>query len=161
MNPIDTLRVYTCLEKEINARLKKARIDAEDYFAEKEREGFVSLGSTVFGDAGGEFKRGKTKAKETVRYENADWDKFNGWLEANSAEVQNYVFQKYGPFCEWWIEKTGEVPDGIERKIDKVPPVKTGPKLYGADHDEVLATLMSRGGLLEGANRLLLGDGDD
>ena len=160
MNPIDRLVGLEAVKKAVDKEHKAAKLDAEDYFAEMEQKGIKSLGSTVFGDSGGEFKRGTTRAKETVEYVNDDWEKFDKWLEANKAQVFRYVFDNHEPFCAYWVDEFGEVPDGIVRKHHKIPAGQTSPKLYKFDEEGVLEVFAELGGLFKGANILLLEDGE-
>ena len=160
MNPIDRLVGLEAVKKAVDKEHKAAKLDAEDYFAEMEQKGIKSLGSTVFGDSGGEFKRGTTKAKETVSYENDDWNEFYSWLEDNKAEVFKFIFDNYREFCPKWFEATGEVPKGVERVVRKEPPAATSPKLYGFSQDGVMSVFLEHGGLFKGANILLLEDGE-
>lgn len=160
MNPIDRLVGLEAVKKAVEAEHKQAKLDAEDYYCEMERQGIKSLGSTVFGDAGGEFKRGMTRAKEAVWFEVDDWKQFDSWLDENRPMVLKYVFDNFAPFCEHWFSETGEVPNGIKRRVRKDPATPTGPKLYKFDQQGVLDVLMEHGGLFEGANRLLVGDSE-
>ena len=56
-----------------------------------------------------------------------------------------------------WKE-TGEIPDGITHVEYDEPPKLKSPQIYRYDHERIKKTLAQGSNLLEGANRLLLGD---
>ena len=161
MNPIDRYVGIKAIQGVVSAKLKEAELDAQDYFSEQEREGIKSLQSVAFGDCGGEYHRGKTKAKTVIEWNNTDWQEFSDWLDENSMQLNNFLFQNYKGFCEWWFERTGEVPDGISRVEYTEPSKQTAPKLYRFDQQGVIDKITESGGFFDGANRLLLGDGDE
>lgn len=158
MNPIDEYVGLRALKGAVDAKYKEAEANASDFFAENEKQGISAITSPMFGDAGGEFKRGKTKAKTVVEWNNTDWEDFDSWLDDNSAQLSAYLFQNYKPFCEWWFERTGEVPDGISRVEYTEPSKPTAPKLYRFDQQGVLDVISDGGNLFEKANALLLGE---
>lgn len=160
MNPIDRYVGLKALKGAVDAEFKSAEADAQDFFATKEREGIKSLSSTVFGDVGGEYHRGKTKAKQVVEYNLCDWDAFSAWLYDNVEAMHTFCFAKAEAFGQWQVEKQGELPDGISRVEYQEPPKETAPKLYKFEQDAVVACIAKGGNLFENANELLLGDGE-
>lgn len=158
MNPIDTLVGLKALKGAVDAKYKEAEVDASDYFFEMERQGISSLNSPMFGDAGGEYHRGKTKAKTVVEYNLSDWDAFSAWLYDNVDAMHRYCFAKAEEFARESVEKDGELPDGISRVEYQEPPKKTPPKLYKFDQAGVVEAIAQGGNLFEKANELLLGE---
>jgi len=75
----------------------------------------------------------KPKApREVVEFNLADWDGFSEWLEANPKAAADYAFAKAEDFGEWWLRKTGELPDGVARvthMTDPEPERVTGVRL--------------------------------
>lgn len=159
MNPIDRFVGLKALKGAVDAEYRKAEVDAQDFFADKEREGIKSLSSTVFGDAGGEYHRGKTRAKTVVEYNLCDWDEFSKWLYDNVDAMHAFCFAKAEQFGQWRVENYGELPDGISRVEYQEPPKDTAPNLYRFDQKAVVACIAKGGNLFENANELLLGDG--
>ena len=160
MNPIDKMIGLKALKDAVNEEYKKAELDARDYFDDMEKQGIKSVGSPLFGAAGGEYHRGRTRAKTVVEYNLVDWDGFSNWLYANVDAMHRYCFAKAEAFAEDLVEKHGEIPDGVERVERQEPPSETAPKLYKYDRDGVLACIAQGGNLFEKANELLLGDAE-
>lgn len=160
MNPIDVYVGMKALKGAVDDRFKIAEYDAADFFAEEEKKGVKSLSSPMFGDSGGEYKRGKTKAKTVVEYELADWDDFSAWLYDNVDAMHEFCFKKAEEFAKDRVERHGELPDGIDRNEFQEPPKETGPKLYRFDQQGVVERIAQGGNLFEKANELLLGDAE-
>jgi len=164
---IDKLFALKALEQKITEERKLVEYECRDELIESVKaDGSDRRISTYFGPEAGKFsiKRMKGKPpKETVRYENEDWEAFDSWIEANFAEAKNYIFQSLGEFCGWWFGRTGEIPDGVERVVSVEPGTdgSLSAQVYSFKPDIVLEKLAEGGNVLEGANRLLLGDGDE
>lgn len=161
ITPIDRYFAAKCVKKEVDAAYKEAETEAAIYLDEAREEGKTSLISTYFGEDAGEYKRGKTRKKTVVEYNVPDIEEFGFWCTENIAALMEYVKEHASEFGQWWFEATGEMPDGISRVDYEEPPKLKAPSIYRYDHELIKAKLAAGGNLLEGANRLLLGDGDE
>lgn len=156
-DPITRYMAYECLYQEVSEGRKAAKLDAEDYLAEKESEGTASLVSPLFPGAG-EYKRGKSRAKRIVEYNLTDRYELASWMNRNRLEVESYILAHAEDFGRWCVDEHGELPDGIARVEYEEPPKQTAPKLYRFDGGIVKERLaeLAGGNVLEGANQLLL-----
>ena len=160
-NPIDKLMAADCIKAEVDAIYKEAKREADDYLAEaRDTMGVTALKSKAFPE-GGEFKYGQTRAKTVVEYNLADGDAFAEWNADNAGAAHEYVGAHAEAFAKWWFEATGELPEGIARVEYQEPPAITAPKIYKQNRESVKKVLLENGGLLEGANRFLLGESDE
>lgn len=154
-NAIDRLFAIESIKQKIDEVEKKAKLDAEDYLASVESTSPVQI-SELFGPDAGEYKRGRTRAKKTVEYNLADKMAFAGWLDENPKSYAKYILEHAEDFGQWWLESTGEVPDGISRVEYEIPAGYTAPKIYKPNYEHVRQVLASGGSILEAANKLLL-----
>lgn len=158
--PIDRYFAAECVKKEVDAAHKEAKTQAQIYLDEAREKGQTSLISTYFGEEAGEYKRGKTRAKHVVEFNVCDAEELEDWVNANTYSVFLFVKGNVEVFARWIVENTGEVPEGISKDEYDEPPTMKAPQIYRFDHELVKAKLAEGGNVLEGANRLLLGDGD-
>ena len=159
--PIDRYFAAKCVKAEVDKAYKEAEAEAIYYLDESREAGKTSLISTYFGEEAGEYKRSKTRAKKVVEYNMTDMQTFNGWLYDNLDAMSAYICHNAKEFGEWWFEYTGELADGISRVEYEEPPHLKAPSIYRFDHDLVKAKLAQGGNLLDGANQLLLSDGNE
>ena len=164
---IDRLFALKALEQKITEERKLVEYECRDELIESVKaDGSDRRISTYFGPEAGKFSIKRMKGKppqETVRYDNEDWDEFDAWIKDNFEEAVNFIFQKCSLFCEWWFDRTGEVPAGVNRVVEVMPGTEgsLSAQVYSFKSDIVLAKLAEGGNIFEGANQLLLGDGDD
>ena len=161
MNPIDRYFGLECIKHEVDAQCKTAKLAADDYLAEKIEQGSPVQTSTLFGPEAGEFKRGMGKPKQIVEYNLADKDELEAWLIGNTRAAIEFALSEPEEFGRMWLETTGELPDGIARVEYEQPGQPLPAKIYKQDREVVRAKLLEMGGLLESANRLMLGEGDE
>ncbi len=161
-NPVTKLIALDCVKAEVDEKYKQAKQEAEDFLAElRDSVGTTGLTSPELGPEAGEFKYGRSRAKEIVEYHLADADEMDKWLEANPNAALSFVGSHAEEFGKWWCEEMGELPDGISRVKYESPSTMTAPKLYKQDREYVKERLLEGGNFLEEVNQLLLGDGDD
>ena len=159
--PIDRYFAAKCVKKEVDEAYKAAETEAALFLDEARENGITSLSSKYFGEDAGEYKRGKTRKKQVVEYNVPDMGEFKDWCYMNLGALEKYAFAHASEFGQWWFERTGELPDGISRVDYEEPPKLKAPAIYRYDHELVKSKLAEGGNLLEGANGLLLGDGDE
>ncbi len=159
--PIDKYFAAECVKREVDQVYKAAKADAEIYLDEARENGQTALVSKFFGEDAGEFKRGKTRAKRVVEFHVSDNDEFSQWIYDNPAAAFFFAKNNAVEFAEFWLESTGELPDGISRVEYEEPPKPKAPQIYRYDHELIKGKLAKGGNLLEGANRLLLSGGDE
>ena len=159
--PIDRYFAAKCVKREVDAAYKVAESEAAIYLDEARENGVNSLSSTYFGEDAGEYKRGKTCTKQVVEYNVPDIVDFEAWCMDNQVALVQYAKRNASDFGQWWFETTGEIPDGIARVDYEEPPKPKAPSIYRYNHELVKAKLAEGGNLLEGANKLLLGGGDE
>lgn len=159
--PIDRYYAAECIKREVDKVHKEAKAAAIDYLDAAREEGRTSLISTYFGEDAGEYKRGKTRAKTVIEYGVSGMGGFDDWCADNPQALHLFAMNHAEQFGQWWFEHTGELPDGISRVDTEEPPHLKAPQIYRYDHELIKAKLAEGGNLLEGANKLLLGDGDE
>lgn len=159
-NAVDRLFAIESIKQKVDEAEKKARLDAEDYLASVESTSPVQI-SEVFGPDAGEYKRGRTRARKDVKFNLADRDAFAEWLDDNPLSYAKYLLEHAEDFGQWWLEETGELPEGISRVEYEIPAGYTAPKIYKADYEHVRQVLATGGNILEVASSLLLEGGDD
>lgn len=158
--PIDRYFAAECVKKEVDAAHKEAKAEAQIYLDEARDNGQTSLISTYFGEEAGEYKRGKTRARHVVEFNVCDAEDLERWINGNAYSVFLYAKANTENFAKWILENTGELPEGIAKVEYDEPPALKAPQIYRYDHEAVKRKLAEAGNVLEGANRLLLGDGD-
>jgi len=166
-NAIDELFALKALEMKVREERELREYECrDDLLAAYGQDGTDRRTSPYFGPEAGKFsvKRFKAKpGKEAEAFELEGWEAFEEWLHANSEGVFTYAFEKAEEFARWWFSTTGELPDGIARKVtvSEGTPERLSAQVYSFKPDIVLEKLAEDGNVFEGANRLLLGDGDD
>ena len=155
-NAIDKLIGLRAIKEEVDAAYKEAELAASEYLEQVEGTSPVQV-SAIFGPEAGEYKRGRSRARAHVAYVMEDMEKLAGWCDGNQMACEQYALANAEAFGQWWLETSGEVPDGIRRDEWEEPSHPTAPKLYRFDRERVKSMLMERGGLFEGAQLLLEG----
>ena len=161
---IDKLFALKALEQKVTEERKLVEYDCRDELLEAfEVDGTDRRTSPFFGPEAGKFsiKRIKGKPpKEVTEFNLADDEAFAEWLEENKDAAMSFAKLHHSEFAKHHVESTGELPDGIAMVSHEEPgtePYATA-QVYSFKPDIVLEKL--GGNVLEGANRLLLGDGD-
>ena len=74
-----------------------------------------------------------SKGEHREELQVTDWDALEDWLFTDDVELVkwfcNYVGAHPREFAEWYLEKTGEMPDGCELVAIDVPPAPKGTTL--------------------------------
>jgi hypothetical protein len=159
--PIDRYFAAKCVKSEVDKVYKEAETEAAIYLDEARDEGKTSLISMYFGEEAGEYKRGKTRAKHVTEFNVCDTGDLESWAKDNAHTMMLLFVNHTKELVEWLINETGEIPDGIARVEYDLQPTLKAPSIYRYDHELVKAKLAEGGNILQGANRLLLGDGND
>lgn len=159
--PIDRYFAAKCVKSEVDKVYKEAETEAAIYLDEARDEGKTSLISMYFGEEAGEYKRGKTRAKHVTEFNVCDTEELEAWAKDNAHTMMLFVVDNAEKFIEWLVHETGEIPDWVSTVEYDQPPTLKAPSIYRYDHELVKAKLAEGGNILQGANRLLLGDGDD
>lgn len=161
LTPIDRYFAAKCIKKEIDEAYRNAESEAAIYLDEARGHGMPTLTSTYFGEDAGEYKRGKTRVKHVVEFSLSDSGALEKWVEGNTYTAFLFLKDYASEFGSWCMTMTGEIPDGIEMDEHDEPPRVKAPQVYRYNHGLIKAKLAEGGNILEGANRLLLGDGDE
>lgn len=125
-----------------------------------EENGDTQRRSQYFGKGAGTLSVAFSKEKpseEKVEYKLADRDAFADWLDENPLSYARYIRDNAVEFGQWWLEQTGELPDGISRityMTEAEPERVTGVRL-AVKKDVIMDALRpmlpaSVAGLLEG-----------
>lgn len=170
---VDRLVAATWVKQKVDAAYKEAEADAFDElaeFTERTASGIISSYTDGNGDPVvlGEYKYSQTRPKTVVEYGISGLGGLPEWIGKNAEYVADWLAtsaKKGGDtyaqkFAEWYFGMTGEVPEGMSRTERTEPARRGAPKLYRFDAEAVGSYFESNGGWLEGANRLLLGDGE-
>lgn len=163
---IDKLFALKAVEKKAEEERKLLEYECRDELIEAfNADGTDRRTSPFFGVDAGKFslKRFKAKpAKKELAFSLSDDELFAEWLEDNKGAAIEYAKRHVDDFAEWHFRGSGEVADGIEMTETEVPgqPERLTAQVYSFKPDVVLSKLAENGNFLEGANRLLLGDGD-
>ena len=163
---IDRLFALKALEQKIVEERKMLEYECRDELLEAYAiDGTDRRTSPYFGNDAGKFsvKRYKAKpGKEVVEYNVTDEDAFAEWQAENADAAHLYVGVYAAEFSRWWFEQNGELPDGIARVTYETDgePERLSAQVYSFKPDIVLEKLSEGGNVFEGANRLLLGDGN-
>lgn len=161
LTPVDRFFAAKCIKKEIDAAYKDAETEAAIYLDEAREHGMTALTSTFFGEEAGEYKRGRSYTKHVTTFALLSTVDLEQWVEQNSHVMYLFAMSRIEEFGEWCVTNTGEIPGGIEKCEYDIPPRTKAPQVYRYDHERVKQKLAEGGNILEGANRLLLGDGDE
>lgn len=170
---VDRLVAAAWVKKKVDAAYKEAEADASDELAEFTANSSTGIASSYMDENGepvllAEYKYSQKKAKEVVEYRISGLGGLPEWIADNARYIADWLAtsEKKGSdtyaqkFAEWYFAMTGEVPEGMSRTVYEEPARRGAPKLYKFDPDAVGSYFESHGGWLEGANRLLLGDGE-
>ena len=170
---VDRLVAATWVKRKVEEACKKVEADASDELAEFTANSSTGIASTYMDENGepvllAEYKYSQTKAKKVVEYGISGSGGLPEWIASNAEYIADWLAtpEKKGgeayakKFAKWYFDMTGEVPEGMSRTEHEEPARRGAPKLYKFDADAVGSYLESHGGWLEGANRLLLGDGE-
>lgn len=156
---VDRLMGLEWLKGIVDKAYKEAVSDARDELDELNGEnGSTSIESTLFGPDAGTYKYSRVNKKHVVDYEFADADGFDEWCRDNVDAVIGFAARNAETFGKEWFDATGELPEGISRIEYDIPAMRGAPKLYGFDPNVIQSAIGEN--ILEGANRLLLGDGE-
>lgn len=157
--PIDRYIGLEWLLQKVKAAHKEAKEQAIDDLATLTGElGVTEMTSTMFGVEAGNLKYSKVRAKEVTEYNVCDAEELEDWINANTYTVFLFAKDHAEEFAKWVLENTGQPVDGVA-VVKYKEPAKTGPaKLYGFDPKVVEAAFGDN--IMEGANQLLLGDGE-
>ena len=164
---LDKLFALKAVEKKVTDERKLLEYECRDeLLAAYEADGTDRRTSPFFGPEAGKYSVKRFKAKPpivNVEYGMADDEEFAEWLEANQGSAISYVKAHAVEFAQSHFDATGELPDGFTRVEYEEPgePERVTAQVYSFKPDIVLEKLAEHGNVLEGANRLLLGDGDD
>lgn len=156
--------------KALETRIAEERKDLEcecrkELLGKYFEDGTDRMASPYFGPDAGKFsiKHYKATPDSTVRtFKLADDEAFAEWCEDNVDSLVSYAKSHVASISEWMVGKTGELPDGTAFEDTHVPgkPEVLSAQVYSFKSDTVLDKLAQGGNILEGANRLLLGDGE-
>lgn len=161
---IDKLFALKAVEQKVADERKLIEYECRDELLEAlEKDGTDRRTSPYFGPEAGKFsvKRYKAKPpKKVVEYNMTDDEAFAQWLDENVSHVIGHLILHYRDFVEAYFDGTGEVPDGIARVEYEEPgePERLSAQIYSFKPDIVIEKLGAN--FLEGANQLLLGDGE-
>lgn len=162
---IDRLFALKAVEQKVKEERELVEYECRDELLEAfKADGTDRRTSPYFGPDAGKYsvKRMKGKPPTTVTEFNlADDEEFAEWLEGNVGAAVAYAKLHYADFAKSQVESTGELPDGIAMVTYEQPGTEPSvtAQVYSFKPDLVLEKL--GGNFLEGANRLLLGDGDE
>ena len=161
---IDKLFALKAVKKKIDEEYKLLEGECREELLEAyARDGVDRKISPFFGLDAGKFsiKRSGGKDAETVRdFELADDEKLAEWLESNHDAALRYAMLNAKDFARYWVNWSGEVPDGMEMTethVEATPPTLSA-QIFNFKDDVVLGKL--GGNVLDGVNELLLGDGE-
>lgn len=155
INQTDKLFALKALEK----RIKTAREDLEAEVRTKLLEQYESDGtdrfrSAYFGKDAGTYTYIPPKEELAVAWAVCDTDALIEFLNEDPSIAQDFVRANAQQFGEWWLEATGEVPDGISRVTYET--TKPGSTRLAVKEQVIFDKL--GGNLFEAANRLMIGE---
>ena len=160
---IDKLFALKAVKKKIDEEYKLLEGECREELLEAYgKDGTDRKTSPFFGPDAGKFsiKRTGGKDAETVRdFELADDEKLAEWLEANPDAALRYAMLNAKDFARYWVNWSGEVPDGMEMTETHVEaqPAALSAQVYSFKSEVVMDKL--GGNMFEKVNELLLGDG--
>ena len=162
---LDKLFALKALEQKIVEERKLIEYECRDELLEAYRnDGTDRRTSPYFGPEAGKFsiKRYKAKPdKKVVEFDLTDDAAFAEWLDKNTDHVIGHLILNYRSFVGAYFEGTGELPDGITitEHVEPGEPERLTAQVYSFKADLVLEKLGEN--FLEGANQLLLSDGNE
>lgn len=162
---IDKLFALKAVEQKVTEERKLIEYECRDELLEAfEADGTDRRTSPYFGADAGKFsiKRMKgTPAKEVTEFNLTDDVEYAEWLESNASTLIAYAKLHHAEIAKYSVDNFGELPDGIAMVSYEEPgkePYVTA-QVYSFKPDIIIDKL--GGNMLEGANRLLLGESDD
>ena len=156
-NKIDKLFAIKAIEKRLVEERKELEADAKLEMASDYAEsGVTQKRSVLFGKEAGTLSYIPPKDEEQVEWILTDWEKLAAWLKNDPKAAEQYIFAHAQGFGQWWLDKTGEIPDGIRRNTFVT--TKPGSARLAVKDEVVISQLGAN--LFEAANQLLLGDGN-
>lgn len=157
-NKIDKLFAIKAIEKKLVEERKQLESDAKLEMAQDYADsGVTQKRSVMFGKEAGTLSYIPPKDEEQIEWLISDWTALGEWLAKDPKAAEKYIFAHAQDFGQWWLDETGEIPDGIRRNTYTT--TKPGSARLAVKEDVVISQL--GGNLFEAANQLLLGDGDD
>lgn len=163
---VDRLFALKALESRIKDEREQLEHECrEELVARYGAEGIDRMQSPYFGPEAGKYsvKRYKAVPDSTkLDFYMGDDVAFAEWCEENLDAVVAYAKAHAADFAQWWMSRSGELPGGMDYEDVVVPgkPESISAQVYSFNPDIVLEKLAYGGNVLEGANRLLLGDGE-
>ena len=146
------------------------RSEVDDGFrAEYERTGGKSFSLRFGGEKVGTYSISESKGTpptERTVLDLKDDDAFAAWLETNDGQLacKWYADENAQAFADWYVGRTGELPDGVEprtvRTNGTIGGAYKGASLRGFDADRVLSIATGMG-LLPTRVAGLIGGGED
>ena len=161
---IDKLFALKAVEQKVKEERELLEYECRDELLEAyAKDGTDRRTSTFFGPDAGKFsiKRFKAKPGKTVtEYNLADDEAFADWLADNPSAASRFAKLHAADLAEWWFDANGELTDGVSRVEyeEEGTPERVTAQVYSFKPDVVIERL--GGNLLEGANRLMLGESD-
>lgn len=161
---VDLLFYLGAYRKKVNEAFSalKSECDAE-FLEDFNAGGATTKRSRLFGKGAGSYVlplSDPQPEREQADYAVADPDAFEEWLIGNPQAAVQWSLRDGAALGEWWLSKTGELPDGVSRTAYTVPAspsVPLTPRLTvkpQAVADAVDAALLER------VQRLALGEGE-
>ena len=166
LSKYDELVWLEAVIKEAGKRRDWLKGECKDELLEQyESDGTTQKRSKLFGKGASVMSVTFSKPVEpqpVVEFNLASWEDFREWVDddANIKAVRDYAFCKAEAFGEWWLNATGELPDGIDRVVtmtEAVPEKVTGVRLSVKPNLVFDALGIS---FEEGIKGLLPGDGE-
>lgn len=163
---VDKLLALKALETRIVEERKDLECECrKELLGKYFEDGTDRMVSPYFGPDAGKFsvKHYKETPDSSVRkFRLIDDEAFADWCEWNIDAVVSYAKSHAASVAEWVVDKTGELPCGTYFEDVHVPgkPEVLSAQVYSFKPDVVLDRLAQGGNVLEGANELLLGDGE-
>ena len=160
----DRLYLFGAYKKKVDEKYKAFKQECDAEFLDEYREtGSTTKRSALFGKKAGSYYipiKEATEAHEEVEFNLADDEELANWLTENPEAAERYAILNAIDFGRFWLNWSGELPDGLTMVRYDVPglPEQPGTPTLKVNADVVAEKV--EGGLLEGAARLLLGDGE-
>ena len=160
----DRLFALKALKKRVDEEYKLCEGDCrETLLMEYEEDGTDRKTSKFFGPEAGKFsvkRTGGSEAHVDLEFSLDDDVVFCEWLDENKDAAIRYAIANAQDFGRFWLNYSGEKPDGIEVDEIAVPaqPPTLSAQIYSFKSNVVIDKL--GGNLIEGVNQLLLGDGE-
>lgn len=161
----DKLFALKALKRKVDDEYKLVEGECrETLLAEYDKDGTDRKTSKFFGPEAGKFsikRTGGCEAHVDQDFTLDDDEKFVEWLEGNKDAAVRYAILNAPDFGRYWLNWSGELPDGITLEEIEVPaqPPTLSAQVYSFKPDVVIGKL--GGNLFEEVDRLLLGDGND